>query len=64
MMAWRTPIRLLTSLLCGALLWPAAARAGGAVVGRPAPLFRLKTFTGKTVTTYSLRGKQIGRAHV
>lgn len=54
-----TPIpRVVTTLLLlGALLWPAAARAGGAVVGRPAPLFRLKTFPGKEVTTYSLRGK-------
>ena len=48
---------LLTSLFCIALLWPAVAAAGGAVVGKPSPIFRLKTFHGKEVTTYSLRGK-------
>lgn len=44
------------SVICLALFWPTVASAGGAVVGRPAPIFRLKTFNGKEVTTYSLRG--------
>ena len=41
---------------CLALAWPAPAEAR-ALVGRPAPVFRLKTFKGKVVSSFDLRGR-------
>lgn len=44
------------ALLAAGSLWPDGASAR-AVVGKPAPWFKLKSFTGETVTNKDLRGR-------